>query len=392
MTLPSRIRIWGVATVASLLAVVSGRSAPIPTPYLAFGSPHDFISTRKVDPGAGIPTPSLGLSTGGIAFGAVALPTRDDLALLRLDYAPAAPDGERLTATVLEGGVSREVVVPVPDWQLVPTALFAAADQHPVMTLFGTMDEPTDESWLLDNGYDIINFQRAFTDTLLGWRLFHADALILSSAAAELPYGPDGYVLGAGESAPDVAANTLALSALHEQLAPFGDPPFRSYVISDPPEGVTFDVDGNTLILSGSPHWYCWRLGVDEAQASELWLEAQQAAQTTLSMEKEADYASLDRAAFDAKYTARYEDERFWDLTDLHLGPSFIEQLPDVSRVISDELATQGGINPAVYSALRGTMTLSALFRRWQTDDPGAFAEFVTAWISRPSSPVCAPR
>jgi hypothetical protein len=317
---------------------------------------------------------------GGVAFGSVAVGHKG-VRVQSLVYDPTRTDGERLVVTMaLDDGRTRTVVARIPDWQLVPIARFAASRQHACFTIFGELQDSADARTREAQGQRILNYHEAFTDTLLGLRVFQADILILHGESADLPKVGGAYLLGSGESAPDVPANTSALYAIHDFLQNQPGGPFQSYVISDHGQRVTFGAQGDDLVLTGHPHWYCWKRKMsDDAAFAAADQQAQQQAASQLEREYAADAASMSSDELAARYTYAYQEVRINELYDGLLSPAYIEAMPAYSLALSAEIQRLGGINPAVYDSLIALMRYSAFFRQVQATNPAAFTSLLEA-------------
>ncbi|MDQ3130703.1 MAG: hypothetical protein M3Q99_08075 [Acidobacteriota bacterium] len=219
-------------------------------------------------PRVGRPRLSFVGKVGGVAFDSEAKPANGVVVnTISLNYLPnTKPDGERLSITVN----GRTISAPIYDWQLVPTAKFANSDSYSCFTLFGDLNDPVEQTNVLKRGGRILNYHQDFVNTLMGLRLFQLDNLVINPYSYELPKDASGYVLGAGESAPDIQANQRGLLTFvrfqvqNKGLFDKG----RSYVISDRDEPVSFDLRGNKLNLYGEPSYYFWRR--DEAASARF--------------------------------------------------------------------------------------------------------------------------
>jgi hypothetical protein len=305
---------------------------------------------------------------GGVAFGAVASP-KAGTSLIGVRYDPTADDGRRLVAKVrVHDGPPVEVRTTVPDWVLVPTARFAATDQDAAFTLFGEVVDAARGEEVTARGGRILNYHAAFQNTLLGLRLFQADVLILYPQSADLPKGDGRYLLGSGETAPDVAANRSRLRTLHQELTKQGDFPFRSYVIGDYLQKVVFSVNKGELVLAGAPYWHCWTVKpMRDAERERVMSEARATALSTLKREP----------AQGKHQTNADAEKRFNELLDDTLSRRLLQLMPDYSRKLSDRIRALDGVNPAVYGALTSTMRLSAFFRYFRKKAPASYEAFV---------------
>jgi len=199
---------------------------------------------------------------GGVAFAGKAEGI-DGVKAIGLRYDPTAEDGSRLHVKLLnKDGKTSEVVASIFDWELVPIARFAESDSDICMTLFGEAEKGSEDvvRKAKEEGAFAVGYHKDLSDTLLGLRLLQADMLVMEyrDAACEL-FTEDGkYVLGRGETAPDVKLNGTRFDAVQKWLYAQDDL-FESYVVCDHKRKVTFSAHEGSLVLSGTPIWYCWR-------------------------------------------------------------------------------------------------------------------------------------
>lgn len=365
----------GLALTVLLLAIVTiGRTSLLTSRSSFLRSPASALSNATpVDRGVG--SVSFLTQVGGVAFGATAQPATAGVQITRLSYNPTRADGERLLVTL--NGV--EVVnFALSDWLLVPAARFAAGTQHACFTLFGTLEDPVETSAVQQQGYDILNYHSALENTLVGLRLFHADVLILSSASAELPTHDGSYILGIGEGAPNVTANQQALAALRPYMVNgSGEQIFRSYLITDYQQPITFRSQSGKLIMDGWPLWYLWRFSVADDELDAISDAVNDDANAQLNAEYQADAQVLSASALEAKYTSAYVDARFSEIYDDLISPQILQALPNESAALSTQIRAVGGVNPTVYAALTSFMRASALFRYVRLVAPEAYASFL---------------
>lgn len=197
---------------------------------------------------------------GGVAFGGTAEPSPSTtFKSLSLSYRPQEKDGRRLWVTV-DG---RQFPAQIYDWQMIPIARFADSPYKSCVTLFGELKSSTETKKYRDNGDTVINYHPAFVNNLLGLRIFQLDILIGHHEAVYLPAQKGGtYVLGEGETQPDLEANEKGWKAVRNlqwrlRLELKARP--GSYVITDDGRDIQFDFDGGSLRIAGEPYIYFWR-------------------------------------------------------------------------------------------------------------------------------------
>jgi hypothetical protein len=319
---------------------------------------------------------------GGVAFGGTAV-GKDDLKIIALEYIPENIDGRRLQVTVkAKDGEQTKVTPKIYDWELIPIARFAETKQDACFTLFGSLNNKDQEKELRSKGKRILNYHAAFSDSLLGLRLFQADILILRSDACDLPKLNGEYLLGKGEAPVNLRANQIALSKFHEAqqklIQENEGKRFQSYVICDSQQTVSFRLDGDDLKLTGAPIWNCWRTKTSDAEErNKFQAEANAEANRILNVRFKRDISVLGGPATTRKWTKEFQQKEHSEIFDNYLSSKLLVQMPDFSFAVSTEVQKQGGINPAIYKSLLVTMRYSALFRHFQSSHPTGYSEFV---------------
>ncbi len=216
----------------------------------------------------GLTKPGYVGSVGGVAFDKIASPVSNlTFRNLSLDYDPNRDDGKRLWV-IVDG---KRFLAPIYDWQLIPISKFADSRYYACVTLYGRLDKEEEEERELNNRSRIINYHPAFINTLLGLRLFQLDVLIWEPNAIDLPKNGDTYILGAGESEPNINANKLGLKEYNTYEAGLKGynisrnrlvsnmlSPSNSYVICDQGRDIRFDFKDGTLTITGEPFFYFW--------------------------------------------------------------------------------------------------------------------------------------
>jgi hypothetical protein len=261
---------------------------------------------------------------GGVAFPGVAKPENRET-ITAIDYLPKRADGQRLRLKLTDRhGNNHDVFPKIFDWQLGPIVKYADDAEHDSLVSYKGIGRE-EVAGKQVRGFKFA-YHPAVSGELLGMRLWHADFLLfrpelrrLDAARVDLPTDETtgNYILGAGEEAPNVAANRKRLAALQEVMAK-KDVKWRSYVITDKDRPVSFGLEDGKLVLKGTPVWWFFSKG------------------------------DLDKPV---------PHEEF-------------------SKAITAVIEEHGGINPQVYDSLVTTMQYSALFRHIKTDAPVVWAAF----------------
>lgn len=223
------------------------RLVSLPSPPLRTQTPIR-VSSRS---------PRFLFKVGGVAFDGIAKPqTGVQINSLSLDYLKDQPDGNRLSVIVNGANTSPQIY----DWQLIPIAKFADTSDNACVTLFGTLgSKEMDEEVKIKRG-SILNYHEAFTDTLMGLRLFQLDMLIFSPYAHDLPTEKGKYILGAGEAPPNKEANEKARLNFKDFMK---YKLYDSYIISDLDRTTEFNSSSADLNLNGEPSYFFWQLDGD---------------------------------------------------------------------------------------------------------------------------------
>ncbi len=184
--------------------------------------------------------------TGGAMMVSTAKPDPSlDNVALRFEYQASYTDGSRL---VVNAGKQR-VTLPLYDWELQPLAKFVDSGHHGAVSIhmFGNREK--------------VSLDAAFEHTLLGLRFIQADMMPRGIIMSQeyLPQDEHGIILGPGEldrlsTDEEVALSVRELKPLMERArngAPYS-------VLTDAKVPFTFSIEGNELVVSGSPYFFFW--------------------------------------------------------------------------------------------------------------------------------------
>ncbi|MBC8185349.1 hypothetical protein H8E88_30005 [candidate division KSB1 bacterium] len=210
-------------------------------------------------------------SVGGIAFELEAVPVESLLVeSLALSYNPQQEDGSRFLLSVNDKAVYAELY----DWQLIPIAFYADSPYFACFTFFGHLLDKQQEKSVREKGGKIVNHHPALLNTLLGLRLMQSDLLLMYGDCADLPKKGNTYILGNGESEPDVWRNRNGLNNIIRKLQNMKSDhgmKYRSYLISDYKQDIRFSIQNDTLQIRGNPFFYCWHYKYEEmGEAKQL--------------------------------------------------------------------------------------------------------------------------
>ena len=336
---------------------------------------------------------------------------------LEFFYSPTSPDGQRFALKVN----GKTVKTSIYDWQLIPIARFADSDSFSCITLFGRLANLERYKQVIQNGGRVLNYHPAFVDTLLGLRLFQLDTLIINPWSTDLPKFNGTYLLGRGETVPNITENEVAYLEFSARTSEVRRST-RSYVISDHGRHVMFTTESGTLKLTGEPGYYFWR---DDEQAERDFRSGE--TKTRIDREIQAEIGRLspdmrrpglkawaitriinaleeyqDQIGEEGHFLRRGENEIFLALlmtkdsrpaifsrlteSQLLEKLSLIKQLTlalrpvevsPASEQISRMTSELRDINPAVWNSGVAVMQYSAFFRYCKRINPAAWKRFV---------------
>jgi hypothetical protein len=251
--------LWKRFTAALLLALVlaSGLLAVEPIAFIGLEN-YGIVGGRNVSltvSARGRETVSYGVASrvGGVIFQAVAVPAEDVADMpVSLEYSAEQPDGQRLTVTIGNTAVTADIY----DWQLIPTARFAATEDTACVTLLG--DPKTDEEKRLRNSnpraYMFAEFHLDFINTLTGMNLFFIDAMLVGrniDRMRQVTTTLTGVIPGYNDI--DVDENESAASSAHiRQLIPVS---FGSYIYTDYGTDIQYGITDGKLTFAGFPSY-----------------------------------------------------------------------------------------------------------------------------------------
>jgi hypothetical protein len=310
------------------------------------------------------------LAVGGVAFESVAT-GRDGIKVASLGYDATRNDCDRLLIGIKQpNGTVRNARAHICDWQLVPIARFAESDNGSAMTLFGKLDDKQFEDHVLKRDGRIINYHPAFDNTLVGLRLMQADIMLFDENAVDLPRSSQGYVLGSGESQPDIFKNTQRFNAIQGYLAgqkQLGRT-YRSYVTGDLGQKVEFYVDEGFIKFTGLPYWHMWDDPPEVRRAYDE-IDSLRGATNDRAV---AVFGSLEKVDLavqrDLRILKSWKDRGSPIVSDTELSDG-----------VSAKVAAVGGINPTIYRNLANVMHYSALFRHYKSTHRMSYVVFVAS-------------
>ncbi|MDR0769457.1 MAG: hypothetical protein LBE71_06125 [Dysgonamonadaceae bacterium] len=201
---------------------------------------HDFqgdIPARSIRANANIGTYAFHEGIGGIAFESIAVPSGAGVTHISLDY-----DSGGFSVAI----DNLKIYPPLPDWQLIPTAVFADSPDHVLFSPLGDAGAGREAR---------CKYHPALLNTLAGLRLFEADMLNLPHLLWDLPKDRNGeYILAGSEQFHVPCRNDTIEQKLYDELC--GDiKPFSSYVLTDKDANISFDIQDGMIRFTGNPYY-----------------------------------------------------------------------------------------------------------------------------------------
>ena len=347
-----------------------------------------FLSrqARTIEEKANVGVFSFHEGIGGVAFESVAVPSRAiENSKISLDY-----DVNRFSITIGDQRIYPEI----PDWQLIPTVLFA---DSPYQVLFSSLGDT------IGNQQAQCRYHPAFLNTLAGLRIFQVDLLNFPSVLWDLPKDSEGkYILARSEKPFAPELNEVIEQTLYDDLAGEGRP-FSSFILTDKNANIGFDIQGRKLRFTGHPYYLFTK---NESDVEHI---------DNLKNELEQTYADIEtnaRIFLGGKYTSNLNprtnlggllkvlkdnrsDETFnpYALHDVVSAISRLDSLNSLSdaeigikfRVLNQYSATFNEnnwellekFNPPLYSNIESIAQWAAFFRYVKKTNPVNWNSFV---------------
>jgi len=353
---------------------------------------------------------------GGVSFDQVAIPENNlKIKSLNINYNRNNENGSRLALSIN----GKPVKVNFPDWMLIPIAKYAESPNYSCVTLFGKLDDQKLQKLVTENKGRVINYHPALDNTLIGIRLAYMDMLLGYGFTSDLPKNNYGkYILGTGETMPDVEANQSGAFNLSQSIIRTQNKymlTFRSYIISDYSRQITLKLQHDTLVISGYPYYYCWRFNSD-AKGYDINKVAKELSSKYNKKMKEVAKSSANGSArewlvdkiislsekYDNKYgfytegtfidliklkavsekkhfLIKYTPESLFELivkTEAYMNRDSVIYLKGFSEDVSSKPELFEAANPAVWNATVNTMRFAAFFRYVKANFPKAWLTF----------------
>ena len=315
----------------------------------------------------------------------------------------------------------QNVYTSIYDWQLGPISRYADSPYYACFTYFGKLIDKQQEKQILDKGGKIVNYHPAFENTLIGLRLMQTDLMLMYNECVDLPKQDGQYILGAGESAPNIRQNQSSSNDVIQLLNKIENDigyKFQSYLICDYQQDIRFSNQSDTLQISGHPYFYFWRpkyKAMSEREMENLQnnlianMEVQlkhEENQSPTGVDQRSWYLDellkelkryemnyniysggtlVDALAFNSdndrrNFLNQYQTSSLVEmLVDLRFNmdiytPIFIEKM---SEGLSSRAEKLRAMNPAIWDVATLTMRYAAFFRYCKTTFPDKWDEYI---------------
>jgi hypothetical protein len=220
-----------------------------------------------------------------------------------------------------------------------------------------------------------------------------------------LPKKSNLYILGKGETSPNVLSNRLGYNKFKTNFEKKNQQ-YRSYLICDQNRAIKFGIQNNSLFITSQPFYYFWQYNTDQLSyrkkiysdidnellrvlrqgysLPEDWLlkEIQKEFNTLYGGNSSSEYIELVKELKAIKLTEgtkSYLSELKLTLSDLRIenSPKQIIYLSNLSTTLSSQPQLFKNINPTVWNAGAKTMRYAAFFRYCKAKFPEQWKNFM---------------
>jgi len=192
---------------------------------------------------------------GGVIFQEVAVPAESAQGRpVSIEYMADQPDGQRLIVTIGDTAVTADIY----DWQLIPTARFAATEYTACVTLLGHPYTPAEreDHEKYRNTIMWAEFHPDFINTLVGMNLFFVDAMLVDGNTNRMRGITDtlnGVIPGYNDISFDRKESEVNASYIPELINLSGN--VNSYIYTDYGTTIRYKISGERLVFSGEPSY-----------------------------------------------------------------------------------------------------------------------------------------
>jgi hypothetical protein len=262
---------WKKCMAALLLAFVLAGSL--------FANPVEFVGLRNFGiiggrnvslriSARGRQTVSYGVTSrvGGVLFQEVAVPAAGaEGKPVGIEYRPDRPDGQRLIVTIGDAVVTADLY----DWQLIPTARFAATSYTACMSLLGRPKTQAELVQFFENPGSIMfaEFHPDLANTLAGINLFFVDAMLVDGNISRMRQITDslsGLVPGYNDISIEENESAAGAAFIRRLLIANADN-WDNYIFTDYGTEIRYEITNGKLIFTGFPS-YLFMLSDDNTE------------------------------------------------------------------------------------------------------------------------------
>lgn len=322
---------------------------------------------------------------GGVTFEAVATPSGAiGNGIISLDY-----ESDKFSVTV-DG---REIYPELPDWQLIPTAIFADSPYQVLFSPLGDADRNREAS---------CRYHPAFVNTLAGLRIFEADLLNLPNLLWDLPKDPGGeYILADSEKFHIPQMDEIIEQKLYDDLCGDGRP-FSSFILTDKNANITFDIKDEQIQFSGHPYYLFTKNESDlehidnlKKELEQTYIDIENHSKIFLGrkytsnlnprknlggllkvLEDNRNEETFNPYAIHAVVTAIGKLDSLNSLSDVEIGMK-LSVLNQYSATFNENWEMLKEHNPVVYSAVENIARWAAFFRYVKKTNPASWNSFI---------------
>jgi hypothetical protein len=322
---------------------------------------------------------------GGVTFESVATPSKTiGNSKISLDY-----ESGRFSVSI-----NNQTVYPeFPDWQLIPTAVFA---DSPYQVLFSSLGGTTQSKEAQ------CRYHPAFLNTLAGLRIFEADLLNLPNWLWDLPKDSKGeYILAQSEKSYTPQMNEDTEHKLYNDLC--GDvKPFSSFILTDKNANISFDIQNEQIQFTGHPYYLFTKNESDFEHVDNLKKELEQIysdieTNSKIFLGKKYTSSMNPRTNLEGllKVLKANRSEETFNPYPMHRVIAAINQLDSLNQLSDAEIGIRITLlnqystafnenwellkeyNPPVYITVENIAQWAAFFRYVKKTNPASWSNFV---------------
>jgi hypothetical protein len=203
---------------------------------------------------------------GGVIFQAVAIPAPGfEGNSVNLEYRPNQPDGQRLAVTIGNTAVTAALY----DWQLLPSARFAASEFTACVSLLGLPKTQAETLLYLSypGAFMLAEFHPNLINTLTGMNLFFIDSMLVDgnlNSMRQITDTLNGVIPGYNDIRIDERESAQSASYIRRLLLDHAEKEkWDTYIYTDYGTDIRYEIKDGKLAFTGFPSYLFMKLDGD---------------------------------------------------------------------------------------------------------------------------------